>query len=757
MGERLNIAFIWHMHQPLYRHPFTGEYLLPWVLLHGTKDYYDMVSILEEFPDIHQTFNLVPSLIEQIEEYGSGEARDKYRSLTLKPASELTGEDKKFLLFHFFQANRDNMIRPLPGYWELLSKRGFSGEPDEVGEAARFFTEEEFRDLQLLFNLAWIDPWIREADPLLMRLVEKERGYTEEDKRSLLSKQIEIINRIIPKYAEMSEKGVVELTTSPYYHPIMPLLCDSFSAREAVPDIALPKERFSNPADAAAQLRRGIELHTRTFGRRPTGIWPPEGSVSMGMLPLLEEERIGWFATDEDILARSLGRQILRDSDGAAKEMFLYRPYSVRTGGEGTPITVLFRDRVLSDLIGFEYSRWEPEAAAADFIKRLTGIYDSLEKPGEHIVSIILDGENAWESYRNDGRDFLRAMYSALTGHPALRCVRVDEFLSETESREELPGLFSGSWINHNFRVWIGHPEDNTAWDYIAGAREALVKASGSAGSDPGALKMVEAARDELHAAEGSDWFWWYGDEHASMSDGEFDALFRAHLTKLYDLIKVEPPTYLDVPIISAERGFRPARLPTAFIEPVFDGEVTNYYEWLAAGRLERTYVSGAMHRGPAPAVEGDRKAGLIHCVSYGFNLETLFFRFDYLKELTPYEREWSFTINFLHPNLLRLNVRVEGKEARGTLYTRGTEEDDTWSELGALDLLAAGDVVELGIPFKDLGAAPEGGEGGGELKLFINVEGGVGGEGGLERWPAKGFLVVDVPTEEFERYNWMV
>jgi len=259
MSNKLNIAFFWHMHQPLYKAPDTGEYILPWVLLHATKDYYDMGAILDEFPAIRQTFNFVPSLIEQIKDYESESVVDLTREVSKKPAGELGIEDKRFILDRFFQANWHTMIKPFPRYWELLNKRGFSNSPQETEAAVRYFAEQDYTDLQVLFNLAWIDPQTIREDKDLSLLRDKGGWFSDEEKRVVLDKQLSIVRRVIPKYRELAERGAVELTTSPYYHPIMPLLCDSDSAKEAIHDIALPRERFQHVEDAREQLRRGIK------------------------------------------------------------------------------------------------------------------------------------------------------------------------------------------------------------------------------------------------------------------------------------------------------------------------------------------------------------------------------------------------------------------------------------------------------------------------------------------------------------------
>lgn len=742
MDNRLNVAFVWHMHQPLYKDPLTNIYTLPWVLFHATKDYYDMAAILEEFPEVHQTFNIVPCLIEQIEEYGSGKAEDLYLNISKKTAEELTSDDKLFMLRNFFQANWELMIRPFDRYRALLEKRGPSNAREDVQGVVRYFKDQDYTDLQVLFNLVWIDPHLRANDKELKALVHKGKGYTEADKKRLFARQRDIVNRILPEYRRLMEQGIIEVSTTPYYHPIMPLLCDSFSAKEAMPDVTLPKQRFIHPEDAMAQLRSGIALYEKTFGRRPAGIWPSEGSVSMEMLPLVASEGIKWLATDEEILTNSLKRPLRRSDHGQPYDPFLYRPYAIDV--QGRKVSMVFRDHVLSDLIGFDYAKMDAEAAASDMVARLEYIENMLERPGEHIVSIILDGENAWEHFVNDGRDFLVALYSKLSAHPGLKCVTVNEFLEGYEPREELQWLYPGSWIGHNFRIWIGHVEDNTAWDFIAEAREALVKYRDSLSAEEKAAKaaVLTEAWETIYAAEGSDWFWWYGEDHSSMSDEHFDSLFRRNIKKLYKLIGAEPPVSLDIPISSEKKGFVPCLTPTALIKPKIDGEISNYFEWLASGRIDRLYYGSSMHREL-------QDSGLIDSIRYGFSREELFFRLDYIEGLSPYEKEWSFSIDFLQPKNLRITATIKAKDAMAAAYER--DGQGKWEPSGAGVEIASEGVVELSVPLEAIGAA---GAREGEIRLFISID---AGERGLERWPVKGFLVFQIPGEDFEQQNWIV
>ncbi len=743
MAESLNIVFYWHMHQPLYKDPADGEYVMPWVLYHSTKDYYDMVAILEEFPEVHQTFNIVPSLIEQINDYSSGAASDKYLRISATAASELDTSEKLFILRNFFQANWEHMVMPFERYWELLKKRGFSPTDAELSAAARYFSDSDFLDLQICFNLAWIDPWIRETEEELRRIIEKGRNFSEEDKRVVLAKQIEITQRILPKYAEMNAAGVIELTTSPYYHPIMPILCDSNAALVAMPNAKMPSRRLQVEEDARVQLKRAIKLHEQTFGTGPRGIWPSEGSVSPEILPLLDGEGIDWIATDEEILERSMEKAIKRDKYGHCKEPLLYRPYKL-DAGDGGEMYVIFRDHVLSDLIGFEYARWEADEAIDDFTERLGHIYGTVDNPSEHLVAIILDGENAWETYPGDGRDFLRGLYTRLTEDERFKCTTVSEFLETDPPAEKLPRIYPGSWINHNFKVWIGHREDNTAWEYIAEARDALIEFEGREGSTPEGKRRAAEAWESIYAAEGSDWFWWYGDDHATANSLEFDGLFRGHIKKVYQNIGKETPARLEVPIVSEETGFTPPKQPSGFISPIFDGEVTNYYEWLGAGLLKRSYVGGAMHKTESSE---DEPGAIIEDIFYGFDPSSLFLRFDYSKAILPYPSPWRIKIDFIDPVEVRCIIEIEGERSIGRLYRK--DGDNRWIEHGKLERIASGEVVEIAVDFALLDV-----KGGEELKFFIEIN---GGKMGAERRPAGGFVALEVPTEDYERLNWMV
>jgi len=729
----LSIAFVWHMHQPYYKDDLTGSYMLPWVRMHGIKDYYDMPALLTDFPAVHQTFNLVPSLLKQIQDYVGNDVHDKFLSLALKPADELAHEDKLFLLKNSFMANWDTMIQPYPAYWRLLDRRGKSVSPNDLENATRYFTNQDYRDLQVWFNLTWFDPLFKQNDLFLKGLIEKGSGFTEEEKRLLLEKQREIMALIIPEYKKLAELGRIELTTTPFYHPILPLLVDTDLARVAAPDIILPMNRFTHPEDAKVQVERALAYHEQLFGSRPAGMWPSEGSVAEEIIPLLADSGIRWIGTDEGVLARSLGVTIDRDFSGIMKNPeMLYKPYLAGKGDK--TVSIVFRDHTLSDLVGFVYSKWDSRNAVNDLVERLHRIRKSVgNKP--HLVSIILDGENAWEYYPNDGRDFFLNLYERLSREEGLQCVTVGEYLKQHPAEARIERLHAGSWIYSNFRIWIGHEEDNRAWDLLGQTREALVQYSNRNG-DPDTLAK---AWEEIYIAEGSDWCWWYGDDHFSENDEDFDLLFRTHLMNVFRIIGLDVPDELRIPILREDREARPTVDLTALISPTIDGQVSNYFEWLSAGFYDVARGGGAMHRG----------ASVISHIYYGFDLRNLFVRLDPSRNLQEdTAADLSFFVNFLLPKGMDVEIRVMPRERRATaaLY-RG--ENGGRKEVAAINNVAANEIIELAIPFELLGVRPND-----EIHCFITVER-KGSE--IEKWPYRGFIQVKVPSEDFEAMMWQV
>jgi alpha-amylase/alpha-mannosidase (GH57 family) len=729
----LSIAFVWHMHQPYYKDDITGSYILPWVRMHGIKDYYDMPALLSDFPDIHQTFNLVPSLLKQILDYVDNNAADTFLTLTLKPAEELDQDDKSFLLKNSFMANWDTMIKPYPAYWQLLDRRGTSVSPSELLTATRYFTNQDYLDLQVWFNLTWFDPLFKNEDPLLKGLVRKGSGFTENEKVLLIQKQREVMALIIPEYKRLAELGRIELTTTPFYHPILPLLYDTDLAKVASPNIHLPVNRFAHPEDAKVQIERAMAYHENLFGSRPAGMWPSEGSVAEEIIPLLCDAGVRWIGTDEGVLARSLGIQIDRDFSGIMKDPdVLYKPYLAGKGDKR--VSVVFRDHTLSDLLGFVYSKWDYKNAVHDLIDRLHRVRRGLSN-GPHLVSIILDGENAWEYYQNDGRDFFLYLYERLSAEQDLKCVTVGEFLREHPAQTEIERLHAGSWINSNYRVWIGHEEDNQAWDLLSQTRQALTEyASGDGDAD-----KVSKAWEEIFIAEGSDWCWWYGDDHFSENAEEFDLLFRTHLMNVYRIIGFDVPDELQISILREDRQAQPTEELTALITPTIDGQVTNYFEWLSAGFYDVGQGGGAMHRGDS----------VITHIYYGFNLKNMYMRLDPGGNLSDQKvADLAFFVSFLNPKGLDVEVRILPREHRvsAALYR---SENGTRSQVTDIQTVAAKDIIELAVPFDLLGLQPND-----EVHILVTVER-AGSE--VEKWPSRGYIQFTVPTDDFEAMMWQV
>jgi len=718
----LSIAFLWHMHQPYYKDPFSGIYRLPWVRLHGTKDYLDMAMLLDEYPHIRQTFNLVPSLIEQIIDYTENNAKDTFLEVTLKRPSDLSDEERAFILGNFFLANWDTMIRPFPRYYELLLKRGLTCSKGDLSRTIRYFSDSEFLDLQVLFNLVWIDPMLRKRDPFLSSLTTKGRGYNEEEKILLMEKGLAILRDIIPKYRELSSRGQVELSASPFYHPILPLLWDTDVAKVPTPDIRLPKRRFSHPEDAREQIRMAMDFFQRVFGQRPAGMWPSEGSVSEDIVKAIREEGIEWIATDEDVLASSLGIGLRGPSGNLLRPDLLYSVH------EFSGASLLFRDHKISDLIGFVYSGWEPKRAAEDLIHKFLHIHESLPGNEPHLVPVILDGENAWEYYENDGEDFFRYLYDGLSRHEQLRTTTISGYLSAHRERNKLGRLHAGSWIYANFNVWIGHEEDNTAWDYLTETREALGEFQSM---NPG--RVMDSAWKALYVAEGSDWNWWYGDEHSTENAEEFDELFRQNLVSVYREMGQEAPPHLFVPVLREDRSVAPSMEIRGFIHPKIDGMMTSYFEWFQGAYLDVGKSGGSMHM----------TEGLISKIYYGFNQQNLFIRVDPKGPFTEFPMDALLTIEIVRPYPFRVDIPI-GETGTAHLLRKS---DAGWTGSKELPDIAIGDILECAIPFQDIGAKERD-----ELNVFLSLR--KGGEN-VERCPWRGYITLTVPTPDFEAMMW--
>jgi alpha-amylase/alpha-mannosidase (GH57 family) len=737
------VALLWHMHQPFYQDLLTGEHILPWVRLHALKDYWGMVALLREFPAAKVTFNLVPSLLVQLEAFAREEARDRHLDLGLKPADQLTLDERAFCIANFFHAQRARMIDPYPRYRELLEQRG-DGRGLSAHAQAIHFTTQDLRDLQVWHKLVWIDQSYHDHDPRIRALLDRERGFTEDDKASLRGVELELLRNVIPEFAAAAARGQVELSSSPFYHPILPLLCDTNVYLRAHPHSRMPRESFRYPEDAAEQLQRAAALHERLFGHRPLGLWPSEGSVSDAMVPLVADAGFRWMATDETILARSLGMSFDRSGDGHVDQPErLYQAYAVAGGHH--PIACGFRDHALSDLIGFTYASWSAEGAADDFVYRLVtaGRRHAARSGGEEAtVFVILDGENAWEHYDRQGRPFLRALYTRLAAHPEIKTVTMSEACASPKGT--LTSLYPGSWINADFYIWMGHPDDHRAWSQLADARRTIDRVAPTA--TPAALTR---AREEMFIAEGSDWFWWYGDDHSSEHDEEFDDLFRRHVRNVYRALDHPIPEELFLTNITTQPPVVPVEPATGFIEPTIDGEVTSYFEWIGAGSADTNAAPSTMHK------VGDEGA-TVQLIKFGFALDRLFVRVDGQRPLRHIlEENVELRLRFIEPVGVQVVVHA-GRATRGAAAGQPSgvqaqlerRHADTWQPVDGVGLMAAaGDILEVQIPFACLGATPHT-----RLAFLVAV---IRAGQEVEHHPRQGPIELEVPDGTFPARSW--
>ncbi len=542
----LELALIWHQHQPRYP-VINGTVSRPWVRLHASKDYLDMATLVEEFPELQLTINLTPVLLDQLVSLEEG-VNDIYESVARTPVGSLTPEQRRFVVNRFFDINA-RVIDRSGRYRDLRTLRDTGGG----------FSDQDLRDLRTLFHLGWIDPEIVDADPELRQLRADDGGFTDADTNVVLDGIDDLVSEVIPAHTELWDSGQIEVITSPLAHPILPLIVDSDLARVGDPAAQLPRETFREYADAQLHVERGLDRAEDLFGQRPNGMWPGEGAVAQAVMPIFAENNVAWVATGEDVLAQSLDNGgFTRDgSDTVIDADDLYRPYRVET--RQGPVNMFFRDLRMSDLIGFEYSGQGADDAADDLISRLDDIRSQLARNGVDadsdrtpLVTLIIDGENAWENYPNDGRDFLRALYQRFTTTEWLTTTTPTTYLRDhPEDVAELDEVFPAAWFSPNFATWIGEPEETRAWELLRLARQDLRTAErrGTARAD-----QLAAATDLMLAAEGSDWFWWYGADQDSGDDRYFDDAYREILGQIYDALDQERPRWTSVPIIPDPR-----------------------------------------------------------------------------------------------------------------------------------------------------------------------------------------------------------
>lgn len=731
MPHPLYVAFIWHQHQPLYKSRVKGEFLetgdsnfsasvssafeyrLPWVRLHGTKDYLDLVLLLERYPKLRQTVNLVPSLILQLEDYIAGVAFDPYLAVALSPVESLTEQQRLFIIEHFFDANHHTLIDPNPRYSELYEQR------QEEGRAwcKENWQAQDYSDLLAWHNLAWFDPLFWD-DPEIAYWLEKGRDFSLADRKKIYAKQQEIMSRIVPQHRKMQETGQLEVITSPYTHPILPLLADSDVGRIAVPSMNLPQNRFQWEEDIPRHLRKAWEMYEDCFGCEPRGLWPSEQAVSPQILPYIAKQGFKWICSDEAVLGWTIDHFFHRDASGNVSEPeLLYQPYRLET--PAGDLSIVFRDHRLSDLIGFTYGAMEAKKAAADLVGHLEAISrilkhrqpeetTTLENPW--LVTIALDGENCWEHYHLDGKPFLEALYQTLSDHREIELVTVSEYLEKFPTTATLPTkeLHTGSWVDGNLTTWVGDPVKNKAWDLLTDARTFLA-------SHPEATPETNPeAWEALYAAEGSDWFWWFGEGHSSNQDAIFDKLFREHLCTIYQALNAPVPDNLLKPLeIHEARG---DHRPESFIHPTIDG-IGDEQDWDKAGRIEIGGARGTMHQSTTIQrlwygvdhlnfyLRLDFKTGILPGKGCPPELNLLWFYPDRQMQNSPIPLRNlpdEAPLNYLYHHHLGVNLL--------TMSTRFQEagEEHQWHPRFSRAQVAFEQCLELAIPWADLQIEPD-------------------------------------------------
>lgn len=578
-SKKLSIAFYWHMHQPVYQLSPTGDFLMPWVRLHAVKDYLDMALWAKKFDKLKLNFNFVPVLINAIINYGENEAHDIHSRLTITPQDELTNEDKIFILNNFFDANYQTMILANPEYHRLYQIVQSSGTED-----TSIFSNQEYADLMALFNLAWIDPSFKTSNSELKKLVKKGKNYTLEDRIAIIQIQRDIIKKIIPTIRKLIEKNKIEITTSPYYHPILPILLDYKNIKKNSSP-ANDLQDLKTDLDAKMQTKMALDRIEEVFGKRPRGVWPSEQCVSAKTLEMLSSLGVEWSLSDEGILANSINFEFEHDFKGYIKEPYhLLKTYKYKTST--SDLKMVFRESTIPNLIGFEYQNHNPIATANDLYDRIKVLQSKiLSSPdNEHLLTIALDGENCWENYLEDGASFLKTLYTLITEDDSLETVLLSDYLEKTKEDKLLPKIASGSWINRNFKLWIDEPVKDIAWTYLKRVRQDFANFVKREPLNPN----IELARRELFICEGSDWFWWYGEPNDSGRDNIFDFLFRTHLKNVYRYLDLDTPKYLDDPLSDISTS-KPSKYPKSLITPNINGKnvLDEDDEWNNAGYIE--------------------------------------------------------------------------------------------------------------------------------------------------------------------------
>ncbi len=537
-ADKLKVVLCWHMHQPHYYDCGSDHYMLPWTYLHALKDYTDMAAHLEAVPQARVVVNFAPVLLEQLDDYARqirrfldhGDViRDPLLSALASPVLPHEQEARIALVKACRRFNHQRYLERFPAMGRLMRMADWLLEHPDAGI---YINNQFLADLLVSYHLIWLGESVLRGNEKIRTLIDKQHGYTLHDRRLLLEVFSELLDGIVPRYRALAESGQIELSMSPWAHPIVPLLIDLASAREAMPDVVLP--HVSGYPDGLERARwhmdKGLQVFQSHFGFRPVGCWPSEGGVSTGAMKVFAEAGFGWVASGGSVLHNSL-------QQGGQTGMWPHQAFTI----DGGP-SIFFRDDGLSDLIGFTYHDWHAEDAVANLLGHLETIRKEAPEDIVPVVAIILDGENAWEHYPENGFHFLRGLYQQLSSHPSLEMTTFADCLAVGASPQRLERLVAGSWVYGTFSTWIGDPDKNRAWEMLVDARHSYLQAMSADRLD---IHARELAERQLGICEGSDWFWWFGDYNPAATVSDFDRLYRLQLAALYQMLGVEPPEYL--------------------------------------------------------------------------------------------------------------------------------------------------------------------------------------------------------------------
>ncbi len=713
MHKELSVAFIWHFHQPDYQAQKNGIRLMPWARLHAVKDYLDMLLFLDKFPNLKLNFSIVPALIDAIEDY-SKDAHDIHSKITITPVDELTDDDKLYILNYFFDANYENFISKNECYNRLYLKR-YSRTDIGIND----FTPQEYSDIMFLFNFVWFNTIWFDVYPELKEYAEKKSGYTYQDRLNIIEIERKIIRQIIPALKKYQDEGRIEILTSPYHHPVMPILLNPNDLKTPSLKYQMPDCKIALAPDAREQIKMAKQKIKDVFGKDPQGIWPSEHCISMRTLELFSQMGFEWTVTDESVLSNSINKEFVRDFRGCYEDPYDACSLYHYTTKKGRDIKVIFRDSLIPNLIGFEYPHHDSVVCANDLFDRIKTVYDKLKNsPDEtHLFTIAMDGENSWESYPKDGRIFLEKLYSLINDDDVIKTVLVSDYLNANKkSSKRLKRVTAGSWGNQEFQLWIAEPTKNLAWQYLIQARDMIKK---TAKSEFITKEQVNSAKSEIYIAEGSDWFWWYGEPNNSGQDHIFDFLFREHLKNVYKIMNKPVPDYLEMPLISMMG--KPLKEPRRNITPKINGIAKDNDEWIYAGCIDIP---------DGPVLQENK---LYNRIYFGTDYDNLYLRFDINKYMIEskecfkeyfsiyiYVKTYSGMLNYASSvrttnktdNILpvlsdcytnEIKVAVTGMRKYPLQFSKALKNGLWELQWGHHVKFAHKEILEISIPFDDL------------------------------------------------------